>query len=151
MEVTGVDGSESGIQIAEASFPEARFIQGDIYDLPYEKLQGLFDIVMAADVIEHLPSPAKFMEAVKRSLKPGGLLILTTPYHGYLKWLALSLLGKTDSHLTTLWEGGHLKFYSIKTMKQLLRTNGFKEIKVYFAGRLPFLWKSMICTAILKS
>lgn len=150
LEVTGVDGSQSGIQIAASSFPDVRFIQGDIYDLPYKEFEGPFDIVMAVDVIEHLPSPRQFMEAVKKCLKPGGLLILTTPYHGYFKWVVLSMMGKMDNHLTTLWEGGHIKFWSSRTMKKLLGENGFHQIKFQFAGRMPFLWKSIICSAIFK-
>jgi 2-polyprenyl-3-methyl-5-hydroxy-6-metoxy-1,4-benzoquinol methylase len=150
-EVIGVDTSTTGIQQATSRPSNLRFVQGDIYDLPYDKLGGPFDIAMAVEVIEHLPMQVEFLNVVKKCLKPGGLFILSTPYSGYLKYLAISLLGRMDEHLTTLWEGGHIKFHSVKTLRQLLQSNGFDNVKFQFAGRLPFLWKSMICSAVLKS
>ena len=70
-----------------------------------------------------------------------------TPYHGYLKNLAISLLNKWDAHHTTLWDGGHIRFFSVKTLTELVTENGFEVIRFYFFGRCPFLWKNMICLA----
>jgi hypothetical protein len=39
---------------------------------------------------------------------------VSTPYHGYHKNLGLALSGKMDAHFTALWEGGHIKFFSIR-------------------------------------
>jgi 2-polyprenyl-6-hydroxyphenyl methylase/3-demethylubiquinone-9 3-methyltransferase len=49
-----------------------------------------------------------------------GMGFLSTPYHGYLKNLALAVSGKMDSHFGALWYGGHVKFFSIKTLQKLL-------------------------------
>jgi 2-polyprenyl-6-hydroxyphenyl methylase/3-demethylubiquinone-9 3-methyltransferase len=80
-------------------------------------------------------------------LKPGGLLIISTPYHGYLKNLALSIFGKWDDHHTALWDGGHIKFWSRSTLTQLLEAGGFDVIDFRGVGRLPWLWKSMVLIA----
>lgn len=73
----------------------------------------------------------------------------TTPYHRYLKNLALALSGNLDSHFTTLWDGGHIKFFSVDTLSQLVLSEGFTDPQFQFAGRIPYLWKSMVCAATL--
>jgi 2-polyprenyl-3-methyl-5-hydroxy-6-metoxy-1,4-benzoquinol methylase len=144
---TGLDPSESGIALAKQSFPDIEFIQGDIYNLPFSQLENQFDYIVSIDVIEHLYLPRIMPQVAKRCLKAEGKLIITTPYHGYLKNIALSVSGKFDHHVNPLWDGGHIKFFSVKTLTQLLQTEGFQTIDFYFAGRLRWLWKDMICVA----
>ena len=55
-----------------------------------------------------------------------------------------------DSHFTTLWDGGHIKFFSVKTLSSLLESEGFTNLQFDFAGRLPYLWKSMLCCCKLS-
>ena len=145
-EVVGVENSEQGVTIARNSFPDCYFIQSSIYDLPYLDLQNSFDIVIAVEVIEHLLYPKELAKAARKCLKPNGRLIITTPYHGYLKNLILALSGKMDDHFTALWDGGHIKFFSVKTLSSLLEEEGYTSIDFKFAGRLPYIWKSMLCS-----
>jgi hypothetical protein len=49
-----------------------------------------------------------------------------------------------DKHFTALWDGGHIKFWSKRTLYQLLNENGFKVMKFIGCGRFPLLWKSML-------
>jgi 2-polyprenyl-3-methyl-5-hydroxy-6-metoxy-1,4-benzoquinol methylase len=147
-EVTGVEESPSGIECARQNAPNLEFIQASIYDLPESLTQQQFDIVIAAEVIEHLMYPRDLLRTAKRCLKSGGRLVLTTPYHGYLKNLALALSGQMDQHYTVLWDGGHVKFFSVKTLISLLETEGYTDISFKFAGRMPYLWKSMLCSCI---
>ncbi|HYX14989.1 MAG TPA: methyltransferase domain-containing protein [Nostoc sp.] len=148
-EVVGVEESESGIKLANQTFPNCRFIEGTIYNLPYAELGGKFDIVIATEVIEHLFAPKELVRNAKQCLNPNGRLILTTPYHGYLKNLMFAVSGKMDKHFTTLWDGGHIKFFSVATMTALLDTEDYTNIKFKFAGRFPYLWKSMLCSSTL--
>jgi 2-polyprenyl-3-methyl-5-hydroxy-6-metoxy-1,4-benzoquinol methylase len=148
-EVTGIDLSGSGIEIAKKSFPECRFIKADIYDLPYELLENSFDIVLSVEVIEHLLYPRELLRAAKRCLKPKGQFILTTPYHGYLKNFVISVLGRWDKHFSVLWDSGHVKFFSPETLYTLLEKEGFSNIYFKFAGRVPYLWKTMICRCLV--
>lgn len=145
-DVVGVEYSASGIAIAQQEYPDCKFIEASIYDLPYSQLKPEFDVVISVEVIEHLFDPKQLIRSAKQCLKPGGTLILTTPYHGYWKNLALALSGKMDSHHTVLWDGGHIKFFSVPTLTQLLATEGCTNIQFQFAGRFPYLWKSMLCS-----
>lgn len=145
-EVVGIEESEQGFTIASKNFPNCHFIQASIYDLPYATLQNSFDVVIAVEVIEHLFYPRELARAAKNCLKPNGRLILTTPYHGYFKNLALAVSGKMDHHFHALWDGGHIKFFSVKTLSTLLGTESYTDINFKFAGRFPYLWKSMLCS-----
>ena len=80
-------------------------------------------------------------------LEPGGTAIVSTPYHGYWKNLALALSGKMDAHFTALWDYGHIKFWSVATLTRLLAEAGFVDIRFQRVGRIPALAKSMIAIA----
>jgi 2-polyprenyl-3-methyl-5-hydroxy-6-metoxy-1,4-benzoquinol methylase len=149
-EVVGIEESAQGVSIARNNFPNCHFIRSSIYDLPYSELENSFDIVISVEVIEHLFYPKELVKSAKRCLKNDGRLILSTPYHGYWKNLVLSLSGKMDKHFHVLWDGGHIKFFSLKTLSNLLEAEGFTDIEFKFAGRFPYLWKSMLCSCTPK-
>lgn len=146
-EVVGVDTSAPGIAISRQSFPECQFIQADIYELPDTDMLQSFDVVLAIEVIEHLLYPKELAKTAKKCLNPGGRLIISTPYHGYLKNLALAVSGKLDKHFTVLWDNGHIKFFSVETLTKLLTSEGYTDINFKFGGRCPYLWKSMLCSS----
>jgi 2-polyprenyl-3-methyl-5-hydroxy-6-metoxy-1,4-benzoquinol methylase len=148
-EVHGVDQSDSGIQIAREAFPQVRFSLGDVEEeLSPDPFQAeSFDVVVSTEVVEHLYRPRRLIQNAFRLLKPSGHFIVSTPYHGWLKNLALALSGKMDNHFTALWDGGHIKFWSRKTLSGLLTENGFTDLRFVGTGRVPYIWKSMILIA----
>ena len=143
-EVTGVDASASGIAIARRVYPNVEFVEALI---DRDLRLGQFDLVVSSDVIEHMYRPSDLLEAARALLKPGGQILLGTPYHGYLKNLALAATGKMDAHFSVLHDGGHIKFFSVKTLSRLMKRHGFEDLSFTFYGRAPFLWKNMICLA----
>jgi 2-polyprenyl-6-hydroxyphenyl methylase/3-demethylubiquinone-9 3-methyltransferase len=92
-------------------------------------------------------APRRWAAAAFTALKPGSVLICSTPYHGYLKNLALAASGQLDPHFTALWDGGHIKFWSRRTLTALLQEAGFQVVGFRGAGRWPWLWKSMLLAA----
>lgn len=52
-----------------------------------------------------------------------------------------------DAHFTALWDGGHIKFWSVETMTALLAEAGFEDMAFYRVGRISALAKSMIVVA----
>lgn len=147
-QVTGIDSSETAVQIARKNYHNATFVQAVIDPKVGEQIDaGLFDLVISSDVIEHLYCPSDLLEAARSLLRPNGQLLVGTPYHGYLKNLALSVSGQMDSHFTVLANGGHIKFFSVKTLSELITRHGFSDLTFSFYGRAPWLWKNMICHA----
>jgi len=149
--IWGIDVSESAIKIARRIVKEIenRFEVHNAYciELPSPFPKKGYDIVLSVEVIEHMYSPKKYVENIKFWLKKGGHLIITTPYHGYIKNLSTSLLNKFDTHFDPICEGGHIKFFSKKTLYRFLESVGMKPLEFRGSGRLPFLWKSMIVIA----
>lgn len=148
--VVGIDSSETGIKIASTHYPEASFSIRSIYEDPKPEYLHYFDVVVSTEVVEHVYDPRLMLQKAKAYLKPSGTLIISTPYHGYLKNLMISILGVWDRHLTALWDGGHIKFFSRKTLRYLLEEQGYDVIEERFAGRCFGLWKSMVVRAVAR-
>ena len=56
----------------------------------------------------------------------------------------LAVTGKWDEHLTVLWDGGHIKFFSVKTLGALLRETGFRQVSFLRVGRVPPVARPMV-------
>ena len=142
-EVTGIDPSAEGIAQANKQFPHLRLLQGSAYD-DLTAIYGTFPAVISLEVVEHVYSPRQYAGTLFSLVEPGGTAIVSTPYHGYWKNLAMAVTGKMDAHFTALWDHGHIKFWSIRTLTALLEEAGFRDIRFMLVGRIPLLAKSMI-------
>jgi 2-polyprenyl-3-methyl-5-hydroxy-6-metoxy-1,4-benzoquinol methylase len=147
--ITGVDASERLLAIA-ARYRSSRtdFRLAALGPAAVEQLRdrGPFDLVVSVDVVEHLYRPASLIETATAILKPGGIAVICTPYHGYLKNLAISLLDRWDDHHGVHFDGGHIKFFSVRTLTALMGPS-FAVEGMRFYGRFPGFWKNMICVA----
>jgi 2-polyprenyl-3-methyl-5-hydroxy-6-metoxy-1,4-benzoquinol methylase len=147
-EVVGIDLSEEGIQQARKTHPQGRFELMEADEKILDRLnEPAFDLIISTEVVEHVYAPRSWASGCFHALKPGGRLICSTPYHGYLKNLTLSILGKWDSHADPLWDGGHIKLWSRQTLTQLLTETGFENVVFRGAGRVPWLWMTMVLRA----
>ena len=144
--VSGVDPASEGIANAQEAYPHLRLEEGSAYDDLSAKY-GRFPVVISLEVVEHVYAPRDYARTLFDLVEPGGTAVVSTPYHGYLKNLALALSGKMDGHFTALWDHGHIKFWSIRTLSALLSEAGFVDIRFRRVGRVPALAKSMIAIA----
>jgi 2-polyprenyl-3-methyl-5-hydroxy-6-metoxy-1,4-benzoquinol methylase len=145
----GSDLSPTGIEIASRTYPDINFFLADGQSIYEDFLEtvGPVDVVISTEVIEHIYDPRGFLRNCFGLLKPGGTIVLTTPYHGYLKNVMLALTGKMDQHFTVRWDHGHIKFWSRKTLTLVLAETGFTNIEFAGSGRIPYMWKSMALKA----
>lgn len=145
--VTGVDPSIEGIAQANAQYPHLKMEEGSAYD-DLAARYGRFPVVTSLEVVEHVYFPRRYAATLFSLLEPGGTAIVSTPYHGYWKNLALAVTGKMDAHFTALWDHGHIKFWSEQSLGALLREAGFTDVVFMRVGRIPPLARSMIAVAL---
>jgi 2-polyprenyl-6-hydroxyphenyl methylase/3-demethylubiquinone-9 3-methyltransferase len=142
-QVFGIEPSHEGVRIARQAAPRATIVEGSVYD-DLGRFHGQFDFVYTLEVIEHLYAPRELIAQARRLLRNGGKLCVSTPFHGYWKNLSLAVTGKLDDHFTALWDHGHVKFWSRKTLGKLFAEGGFEICEILFAGRFYPLSKSML-------
>lgn len=87
-----------------------------------------FDVVVTIEVIEHLNTPNSFVQSIHRLLRPQGVFYLTTPnFDSILRyWLG----DKYD----VIGYPNHLCYYTPKTLRKLMKSNGFDDISTKTTG-----------------
>ncbi|MBT6691023.1 class I SAM-dependent methyltransferase [Candidatus Parcubacteria bacterium] len=101
--------------------------------LPYTK--NSFDFVFAGEVIEHVIDARAFLLEIKRVLKPGGFLILTTPNLARIDDRVKFLFGKAPRHTNPMHEilYLHIRPFTFSSLKDSLHQTGYK-IKAFKAN-----------------
>lgn len=134
----GSDISSNCIEFARAKYPKLTFHRCSVETLVSERAAS-FDLVFSSEVIEHLFDVATYLHAINRLLKPGGVLVLTTPYHGILKNILISAT-RYAKHYDPL--GQHIRFFNQTSLQFCLETFGFQPIVWTGYGRIWPFWKS---------
>jgi ubiquinone/menaquinone biosynthesis C-methylase UbiE len=134
-QVVGIDVAEEPLRRARARHPELdlRLVDGNG---PWVLPDASFDAVWAGETIEHIADTAGWLSEVRRVLRPGGRLLVSTPAHGRVAMLGLALSGRAfDAHFDP--RADHLRFYTRRTLARLLEDFGFKDVAVRGAGGPP--------------
>jgi SAM-dependent methyltransferase len=148
-DVCGLDFTSSGIDRARQSFPAIKFFDHDINEPLPEGLLGQFDVVLSAEVIEHLFLPRTLFTRAREALGSAGHVVLSTPFHGYFKNLVIALTGKCDDHWQVGSDFGHIKFFSQQSLRAMARECGFAPIAWDRGGRIRPLAATMVMTGKL--
>ncbi len=137
-----------GIEFNEEEAILARTRCNDLIVTDIEKLQNLpcpekyFDVIVFADVLEHLRDPVSSLNFFSRYLNDYGYVVASIPNAANWK-LRLSLLfGKWNYKDFGLLDRTHLRFFTFRTMKQLFESCGYRIIRVVCTSGLSWLdWK----------
>jgi 2-polyprenyl-3-methyl-5-hydroxy-6-metoxy-1,4-benzoquinol methylase len=141
--VSAMEPDKDGFEIAKNVEGVDLRLLGVDTRLPAE-WSGAFDLVISLEVVEHLYTPSDLVKCMGSALKTGGHAIVSTPYHGYAKNLALSIAGKWDAHHHPERAGGHIKFWSRRSLTSLFEAGGLQAVHFRGAGRIPYVWNSMV-------
>jgi 2-polyprenyl-3-methyl-5-hydroxy-6-metoxy-1,4-benzoquinol methylase len=123
--VTMADVAEEALRRARARVPGAaaqRVAEG----APLPFAEDAFDLVWAGEVLEHVADVVDLLAELRRVLRWGGLLLVTTPWHG-------RVVIATDAHFDPRTD--HLRFFSARTLRAVLTDAGFATVDVRRAGR----------------
>src|ERR1700683_1459275 len=134
-DVVGVDVAEEPLRRARARHPELDLRLVD-EEGRWDLEDASFDAVWAGEVIEHVADTAAWLSQVRRVLRSGGRLLLSTPDHGLLLRLRLACSARAfAAHFDP--RGEHLLFYVRAALVALLEDFGFEDVEVRAAGALP--------------
>jgi predicted TPR repeat methyltransferase len=87
-----------------------------------------FDVVVCADVLEHLPDPASLLARIRRWLTPGGILLASIPNVANVSVRAALLVGRFEYADRGLLDRTHVGFYTRSSGRRLLEKNGFRVV-----------------------
>ena len=131
-EVLAADVAEEPLRRARAAHPElsVQLIDGEG---DWEIEDASFDLVWAGEVIEHVADTARWLSELRRVLRPGGGLRLSTPQLGRMQLLGAALSGR---EFAARFEprSDHLRHYNRATLRALITDFGFEQIVVRPAG-----------------
>ncbi len=147
----GVEFTDEYVREAQGRFPEVPFVAHDLNDPLPDSLRGRFGVVTAIEVVEHLILPRNLFARASEALTPDGVLVITTPYHGWLKNVVIAATGQADKHYEPWVDYGHVKFFSRRTLAAMADECGFSVVDWSFVGRVKPLAKSMVMTACQHS
>lgn len=145
--IVGVDPALDGVTRARQLLPEADIHVLDLSRPLRDMVGDGYDLVLSTEVVEHVYDTPEWMRQIVECMAPGGVFVCSTPYHGWLKNVALAATGKWDRHHQPLKTGGHIKFFSKATLRQLAEDAGLTVEVFAGVGRGPWLWKSMLMRA----
>lgn len=118
--VTGVDISAAAVDRAKQRYPAARLEVASLEaGLPFADEE--FAAVWCSEVLEHLFDVRAALAELNRVLQTGGKLVLTTPYHGLIKNIAIALLG-FEKHYNPY--GAHIRFFTRRSLAICLEHAG---------------------------
>lgn len=117
------------------------------------------DCIVSADTIEHIPDVYAACDEMFRVLKPGGQIIINTPNIAFIKKRAMLLLGRFPSTSQpneglgsdVLFDGGHLHYFTYRSLRLLLERSGFSvESRIGYGklGRLHSILPNILSVGV---
>lgn len=131
--IYGLDPDKNAIKFAKKQVTNGNFLVGSAVKLPYPS--EFFDVVVISEVLEHVPlqTEQKVLKEIRRVLKKGGILILSTPNNNIFSILL-------DPAYFML---GH-RHYSKKKIIHFLNESHFKIKKIFTTKGIAHLLMSNI-------
>ena len=144
--IIGVDVSKYAIRIASKKLPNSKFHHiKDGKKLPIN--DNSIDFIVCLDVIEHIYDIQNIYREFKRILRPGGKILITTPYYGVIKNIIIVLT--CFDRVFNPFEG-HIRFFTKKTLLKAVKQINFGVIKIGYFGRFYPLWNGVYILAFKK-
>ncbi len=145
-DVVGIDVAGEPLRRARVAHPDVDVRLVDAF-ASWPLADASFDAVWAGEVVEHVADTAGWLSEVRRVLRPGGRLLVSTPNHSRLAVLRLALSARAfDAHFDP--RADHLRFYTRRTLISLLEDFGFQEVSISAAAGPPGARRLLLTQAV---
>jgi 2-polyprenyl-3-methyl-5-hydroxy-6-metoxy-1,4-benzoquinol methylase len=135
-----VDGHELDAEAGERARKVCdRVWVGDLNTFDPDELDGTYDVLLFGDTLEHLPDPAAVLRGLRTHLADDGALILSIP--NIANWaIRLGLLaGRFDYTDRGIMDRTHLRFYTRRTLIEMLDDAGFRVDQMIVTAPVPMV------------
>ena len=153
--LVGLEYSPHRLEQAKLNLDEQNFVPllGSAENMDAIESNSI-DCIVSADTIEHIPDVYSAVSEMYRVLRPGGKLIINTPNIAFLKKRILLMIGRFPSTSQgneglgsdILFDGGHLHYFTFRSLRLLLSRSGFlieREMGFGRFGRVHNLYPSI--------
>lgn len=136
--MVAVDKDEENFKLKGAKFYRVDFDSAEDVSNFVTSHQGLYDAVLGIEVIEHVQDQWRYIEQLMNMVKPGGLVLITTPnITSWLSRLLFLFTGQFHQFADTDLKYGHISPISPWELGHILSESGGKDIQIIPAGTLP--------------
>jgi 2-polyprenyl-3-methyl-5-hydroxy-6-metoxy-1,4-benzoquinol methylase len=134
-----VVGIEPDAQRAEAARARSLNVHCGFLAPEFFAEHGMFDVIVFADVLEHLAEPAAMLDLALTGLRPDGCLLISVPNvaHWSVRWQLLR--GHFDYRESGIRDSTHLRWFTRKTLEQLLWSRGLYALDWRYSAGIT-LW-----------
>lgn len=141
-----IDGIDIDSNVVEKA---KKYCHASVLDISKDKISKKYDVIILGDVLEHLVDPWEVLISLKENLNQGGYLIISVPNITNIYARFKILFGFFDYQEKGLFDQGHLRFFSLRSFKKLIKNvdYSFLEIKytpIPFYLRFSFLPKRFL-------
>lgn len=143
--VVGVDLDATGIAELERLYPGQKFVVANAESFATKVKADEYDIILAADIIEHVSNPGLLLDSAASLMRPRSRLVITTPSaFSAKKFFCAFLTGYEHNHPE------HTFFYSPMTLSRLATLHGLEIEQMHsFQWRHP-TWKNYFINLIAQ-
>ncbi|MHB1739715.1 MAG: methyltransferase domain-containing protein [Actinomycetes bacterium] len=110
---------------------------------------GPFDVVLAADILEHLVEPGAVLARARKLLAPHGMLVTSVPNVAHSSVRMALLQGRFPYTPTGLLDSTHLRFFTAESMVAMLSSGGFTPQQIHRV-RLPLERSELIASGLVR-
>lgn len=132
--VVGVEVNKEAAEKAEGTCNKV--LIGDIENLEVDET---FDVIVLADVLEHLKDPLNVLHKLKKNLTEEGYFVVSVPNIANWSIRFRLLFGNFDYRDSGILDKTHMRFFTLKTLKELFSKAGLNIIKLEVTPNIPFI------------
>lgn len=124
--VDGVDKSEAALEKAKEN-GYRNCVRMDL-SCALHPVEGTYDFMIYADVLEHTADPALVLDNFRGNLKRGGRIIISLPNTGFVLYRLTHLLGSWNYTVGGVMDCTHLRVFTVRSMRKFLESQGLKTV-----------------------